>query len=377
MTGNSATRQPSTATNQVKQTELELAAFSARIGSVLRIHFANRVLRKMLLVPHKDSQGKVHNDVVIWLPSKWSLLMGLAAFFLALNLFSSLEFLPASAAEWLALAPAIILAWQTERKLLPKLFFARYSFRLMRLEKRVSGEDYPDHYIVARIDDSPTGFAQESWLSVKGAEPGHLLISVRNPKNIGVAIIHLRTEGKLAVSSWARDLYKDNILPPLPEAVKVLAHEFDNACDKYSQVAHKIESSRVLRSKKDEPVQRDMEQAWAGVAIAPAVKVRLIALAKHFADGSAAASRGLLLYGPPGTGKTMIAKTLAESMGCAFFPLSLPDLKAGYIGQSGEKVKELWQRALAQPRSVLFVDECEGVFSRRGSINTDSFSGSM
>ena len=98
-----------------------------------------------------------------------------------------------------------------------------------------------------------------------------------------------------------------------------------------------------------------------------------IASSLLFADGSAAASRGLLLYGPPGTGKTMIAKTLAESMGCAFFPLSLPDLKAGYIGQSGEKVKELWQRALAQPRAVIFVDECEGVFSRRGAVNADSF----
>lgn len=373
MTENSTTRQQSTVTKQVdqlKQVELELTVFSNRIDSILRRHYANRVLRKLLL-PIQNSQEKKIPD--LWKPSGLSILAGVVTLFLVLSLLSSLTFLPKAMTEWVSIALAIFAALKVESKLLPKLFFARYRFRLMRLEKHLDGGEYPDHYIVAHADNSPTGFGAETWKSTWGVEPGHLLISVQDSKKAGVAIIQLRTEGKLPVTSWPRDLYKDNVLPPLPEEVKVLAHEFDKACDKYSQVAQKIENSRVLRSKKDEPVQRDVEQAWKNIAIAPAVKVRLMSLAKHFADGSAAASRGLLLYGPPGTGKTMIAKTLAESMGCSFFPLSLPDLKAGYIGQSGEKVKELWQRALAQPRSVIFVDECEGVFSRRGGVNTDSF----
>lgn len=371
MSQNSAARNQPIAQNKLKQTELELSAFASSLNGKLRNHFANRVLRKMLLEPKKDSQGKAHNGVVLWLLSKWSLLVGLIAWFAISHLLARLKFLPTT--ELLSLLPAIFVAWKFESKLLPKLFFSRYSFHLMRLEKQVSGTEYPDHYIVAHAADSPTGFALQTWSSVRGVEPGHLIISVRNSKKSGVAIIHLRTEGKLAVTSWVRDLYKDNALSPLPEDIKVLAHEFDDACDTYSQVAQRIENSRVLSTKKNDPVQIDVTQAWKSVAISPAVKVRLISLAKHFADGSAAASRGLLLYGPPGTGKTMIAKTLAESMGCAFFPLSLPDLKAGYIGQSGEKVKELWQRALAQPRAVIFVDECEGVFSRRGAVNTDSF----
>jgi len=373
MTKNATPHQQSTVTKQmnpVKQVELELSAFSARIDSVLRSHYANRALRKLVL-PIKNAQEK--KIPVLWQPSRWSVLAGVVAFFFVLSFLSSLAFLPKPMIEWISIAFAIFVAWKVESKLLPKLFFARYSFRLMRMEKRLDGGEYPDHYIVARAENSPTGFGTETWKPAHGVEPGHLLVSVQDSRKAGVAIIYLRTEGKLAVSSWPRDLYQDNVLQPLPEEVKVLAHEFDKSCDKYSQVAQKIESSRVLRSKKDEPVQRDVEQAWKNVAIAPAVKVRLMSLAKHFSDGSAAASRGLLLYGPPGTGKTMIAKTLAESMGCAFFPLSLPDLKAGHIGQSGEKVQELWQRALSQPRSVIFVDECEGVFSRRGGVNTDSF----
>lgn len=371
MSANLMAKDQSVARGELKQDELELNVFSKRVDGALRRNFANRQLRKMLLSPKPDSQGRVDNRVILWLPSKWSFLIGILSYSICYSFFIRLKFLPTP--EWLALVLAVFVIWKVDTKLLPKLFFIRYNFGIMRLEKRLNGEEYPDSYTVARVKDSPTGFGQESWKYVRGAEPGHFLVSVRNSKKVGVAIIQLRKEGKLAVTSWVRDLYLDNVLPSLSEEIKVLAHEFDQACDKYNQIAQQIESNRVLRSKKNEPVKRDIEQAWKSVAISVSVKTRLVSLANHFAEGSAAASRGLLLYGPPGTGKTMIAKTLAESMGCAFYPLSLPDLKAGYIGQSGEKVKELWQRALSQTRAVIFVDECEGVFSRRGSVNTDSF----
>jgi SpoVK/Ycf46/Vps4 family AAA+-type ATPase len=60
-------------------------------------------------------------------------------------------------------------------------------------------------------------------------------------------------------------------------------------------------------------------------------------------------------------------------MQCTFYPLSLPDLKSGYVGQSGERVQALWRKALADERAVIFIDECEGVFGRRGATSTDSF----
>lgn len=372
MAENSQLRQKSTVQDELKQTEVEIASFSARIDGILRKNYANRIMRKLLIPPTKDKQGHIDNRVILWMPSGISIAVGLFAFFLIESNLSRLEFLPL--VEWIAFALTLPLAWGIETKLLPKLYFTGYRFQLMRMEERLDGEEFPDRYIVAGNDDSSTGFAQRYWKPAHGVQPGHLLISISDRQKSGVAIIFLRTDGKLAVSSWRRDLHLDNVLPALPDEVKTLAYEFDHACDKYLAVENKIEASRVLKSKKDEPKPRDMEQAWKGIALAPAVKNQLISLATHFADGSVAASRGLLLYGPPGTGKTMVAKALAESMGCAFFPLSLPDIKAGFIGQSGEKVKELWDRALSQPRAVIFVDECEGVFCRRGSINTDSFS---
>ncbi len=124
---------------------------------------------------------------------------------------------------------------------------------------------------------------------------------------------------------------------------------------------------------KMEEKEMKRKEAWKGVIIAPEVKDRLMSLAKHFSEGSPAASQGLLLYGPPGTGKTLIAKALSESMECTWFPLDISDLKAEHVGGSGQYVKNIWQRALAQPRAIIFVDECEGAFGRRGGTETDSF----
>jgi SpoVK/Ycf46/Vps4 family AAA+-type ATPase len=95
-------------------------------------------------------------------------------------------------------------------------------------------------------------------------------------------------------------------------------------------------------------------------------------LARFIEEDASRAPRGLLLHGPPGTGKTLIAKEMAESIPAAkFFSLSLPDLKQGYLGQSGQAVRQIWQQVKEAGTAVLFVDECEGVFSRRGGVSSD------
>ena len=82
--------------------------------------------------------------------------------------------------------------------------------------------------------------------------------------------------------------------------------------------------------------------------------------------------RGLLLYGPPGTGKTQIARTLANETGLRFIAASTADIKQGFVGQSGQKVRELFERARESAPSLLFIDEIDIVASARGGGN-DSF----
>lgn len=360
MSSSAASRQ-AIATTDLKAVESELDRFSRRIDLSLRKHFAIRRLHRLLKTA-RYGQG------VAWLPSWWTALAAASALIVigvAVESGSVLRY-------WL-MAAVMVVAFLFETRIQPRIALSAYRFRLMRMVAAHEAGEYPHTYTVARVNEGSTGFGTLHWKYVRGVEPGDIVASISDPKDRGLAIIVLRTEGWLPIVVWERDLYQDNALPPLPEEIKRLAQEFGTACDIYRNHALKIERSRALRTV-PAAKPRQTEAIWAQIALPEATKSRLKAMAKHFADGSASAARGLLLYGPPGTGKTLIAKALADSIDCAFFSLSLPDLKAGYVGQSGEKVREIWSRALSEPRAILFVDECEGVFGRRGGTNTDAFS---
>ena len=351
--------------------EAQLKAFSRRIDGVLRGQFANRRLRRMLR-PMKSAAEK-SQTVGFWIPSKWSLFFGGAPLLL---LVPKIRVHVPILGHWAflteaAVAIALALAFTFELLLLPKLSLAKYRFGLMRLDHRQSEGTFPDTYLCAPVRDSRSGFNSVQWKSARGVEPGDILAAVSDAKGNGVALILLRTEGRLPVIAWFRDLYQDDVLPPLSDEVKALAHAFDESCDLFLQIGQKAERSRALRSKRSTPMVRNPEQSWRGTVLPAETQHRLMAMAADFAAGKPTAPNGLLLFGPPGTGKTLVAKALADSIGCAFFPLTLPDLKAVYVGESGERVREVWNKALAETRAVIFVDECDGVFTRRGSVNTD------
>jgi SpoVK/Ycf46/Vps4 family AAA+-type ATPase len=118
----------------------------------------------------------------------------------------------------------------------------------------------------------------------------------------------------------------------------------------------------------------EIEKIWQGVILPEDVKSNILGKLRLFNNADPAAPRGLLLYGPPGTGKTEIARKLSLSASCYFMSLTLPDFKAGYVGQSGQRVRKIWEQARARGRCVMFIDECEGIFARRGSENSDSAS---
>ena len=121
------------------------------------------------------------------------------------------------------------------------------------------------------------------------------------------------------------------------------------------------------------PSEAELAKIWNQIVLPPQIKEDILDKIRSFNRADNLAPRGLLLYGPPGTGKTEIAKRIADSASCKFMELKGPDLKAGFIGQTGERVKQKWAEARSYGGCVMFIDECEGVFGRRGGINTDSF----
>ncbi len=120
------------------------------------------------------------------------------------------------------------------------------------------------------------------------------------------------------------------------------------------------------------PSEVELQTIWSEIVLKPEIKDSILGKIRMFNAGGKAAPKGLLLYGPPGTGKTTLAKRISDSTGCKFMPLTNADLKSGYSGQSGQAVKAVWEKARAYGRCVLFVDECEGVFGRRGGVGTDA-----
>ncbi|MDP2432654.1 MAG: AAA family ATPase [Pseudomonadota bacterium] len=120
-------------------------------------------------------------------------------------------------------------------------------------------------------------------------------------------------------------------------------------------------------------VVEESAKKWGEVILPDDVIQYILKRLDLFDKNDSAAPKGLLLFGPPGTGKTFLAKAIAESTHSRFLPLSLPDLKSSNIGGSGQLVRNIWEDARRHEKTIIFVDECEGVFGRRGSIDSDPF----
>lgn len=117
-----------------------------------------------------------------------------------------------------------------------------------------------------------------------------------------------------------------------------------------------------------------VEKNWADVAVDMPVLDQLLKLVDLFMSGRKPSPKGVLLYGPPGTGKTLIARKLAKHADCGFKALTISDLKSEHIGGTGQLVKKIWQECRKQAPCILFIDECESAFAKRGGLNTDQFS---
>lgn len=74
----------------------------------------------------------------------------------------------------------------------------------------------------------------------------------------------------------------------------------------------------------------------------------------------------VLLYGPPGTGKTTAAKAIANELGARFFAPTGADVHDMFVGQSEKKLKQYMDQAKAARKAVIFFDEVDSLFPKRG-----------
>ncbi|WP_334331030.1 AAA family ATPase [Candidatus Phytoplasma prunorum] len=85
---------------------------------------------------------------------------------------------------------------------------------------------------------------------------------------------------------------------------------------------------------------------------------------------------GILLSGIPGTGKTTFARALAKETNLPFFEVSSALFSQKYKGIAPQMVQDLFNSARAiaphHQGAIIFLDECETIFSDIGSLEADS-----
>jgi cell division protease FtsH len=87
--------------------------------------------------------------------------------------------------------------------------------------------------------------------------------------------------------------------------------------------------------------------------------------------------RGMIFWGPPGTGKTMFAKAIATAIGAAITVVSGPELKSRWVGESEERLRQLFHRARQSAPSIIVFDELDSFASARGTYTGSGVEHSM
>ncbi|MCX8163493.1 MAG: CDC48 family AAA ATPase [Candidatus Micrarchaeota archaeon] len=75
--------------------------------------------------------------------------------------------------------------------------------------------------------------------------------------------------------------------------------------------------------------------------------------------------KGVLIYGPPGTGKTLLAKAVASESDAHFIHIAGPELVSKYVGESEEKLRQIFKEAEENSPSIIFMDELDAIAPKR------------
>ena len=87
--------------------------------------------------------------------------------------------------------------------------------------------------------------------------------------------------------------------------------------------------------------------------------------------------RGMIFWGPPGTGKTLFAKAMATVIGAAITIVSGPELKSRWVGESEERLRQVFHRARQSAPSIIVFDELDSFASARGTYTGSGVEHSM
>ncbi len=77
--------------------------------------------------------------------------------------------------------------------------------------------------------------------------------------------------------------------------------------------------------------------------------------------------KGIILYGEPGTGKTLLAKAIAGEAQVPFYAVSGSDFVQMYVGVGASRIRNLFKKAKAHGKAVIFIDEIDAIGKARSN----------
>ncbi|NXO23834.1 NVL protein, partial [Cisticola juncidis] len=81
--------------------------------------------------------------------------------------------------------------------------------------------------------------------------------------------------------------------------------------------------------------------------------------------------RGFLLHGPPGCGKTLLAQAIAGELELPMLKVAATEIVSGVSGESEQKLRDLFERAVSSAPCVLFIDEIDAITPKREVASKD------
>lgn len=168
---------------------------------------------------------------------------------------------------------------------------------------------------------------------------------------------------------------QDGILPDgslSKEVLKDYTHLFLTEIDKekdYTAMVSKYNQEVLADKEKEAATAKNVTFADVGgqdEIIAKMKKFLLYPLKFPNAFKNIMGCCGGILYGPPGTGKTFLAEAFAAEAEASAFKLAAGELSAKYVGESEERCRELFAKAIDGQPSVIFIDEIDALGKSRG-----------
>ncbi len=201
-------------------------------------------------------------------------------------------------------------------------------------------------------------FGWEIELKIPGEEDRRQILS-QEVKALGLSVEAPQEAAALTQGMSGRDLKQ------LAQSVRAIAYPAEPTPE------HFLES--IASTRKSHNTKVDSKAGWETLVLDNAILDRLKLICALLRDAEkwqaqgVSIPRSLLLAGQSGVGKTQVARTLANESGLAFLAATTADVKANYLGQSGNRVRMLFERARSSAPAILFLDELDVIAPDRAA----------